>query len=183
MRFRPANISLINRRHYLPRLLLTLSLKYKNKNHPTDSKMLTGSHHINVPYRLPSESEWEYAARAGTATRFWWGDDDKVAADFAWFKDNSGNQPHSVGLKPANPFGLYDIVGNVWQWTEDCYAERYTGVPTEGNANEVGKDCLRSDRGGSWLYPAWLLRPATRERNPANYRDMIMGFRLAMTFP
>jgi formylglycine-generating enzyme required for sulfatase activity len=134
-------------------------------------------------YRLPSESEWEYAARADTTTRFWWGDDDKVAADFAWFKDNSANQPHSVGLKPANPFGLYDIVGNVWQWTEDCYAESYVGVPTDGSANEVGKDCLRSDRGGSWLYAAWLLRAATRERNPANYRDVIMGFRLASTLP
>ena len=65
------------------------------------------------------------------------------------FKDNSGDRPHSVGLKPANPFGLYDIVGNVWQWTEDCYAEKYTGAPTDGGANEVEKDCLRSDRGGS----------------------------------
>ena len=65
------------------------------------------------PYRLPSEAEWEYAARAGTTTRFWWGDDDDGAAAHAWYKDNSDGKTHAVGLKPANPFGLYDMVGNV----------------------------------------------------------------------
>src|SRR5438105_5199871 len=73
------------------------------------------------------------------------------------------------------------MVGNVWQWTEDCYAESYANASTDGSANEAGKDCLRVDRGGSWMYPAWLLRSATRERNPADYRDAIMGFRLAKT--
>ncbi|HEV2699154.1 MAG TPA: SUMF1/EgtB/PvdO family nonheme iron enzyme [Terriglobales bacterium] len=68
-----------------------------------------------------------------------------------------------------------------WQWTEDCYADTYANTPTDGRANETGKGCLRVDRGGSWLYHAWLLRPATRERNPADYRDAIMGFRPART--
>ncbi|MGI9104142.1 MAG: SUMF1/EgtB/PvdO family nonheme iron enzyme [Terriglobales bacterium] len=133
------------------------------------------------PYRLPSESEWEYAARAGTTTRFWWGDDDTNAGTYAWYKGNSGGQTHPVGSKPANTFGVYDMVGNVWQWTEDCYAENYIHAPKDGSASEAGKDCLRVDRGGSWLYPAWLLRSATRERNPADYRDIIMGFRVART--
>lgn len=128
-----------------------------------------------APYRLPSESEWEYAARAGTATRFWWGDDENRASDHAWYRENSGGRTHPVGSKPANAFGLSDMAGNVWQWTEDCYAESYASAPPAGN------DCLRVDRGGSWLYPAWLLRPATRERNPANFRDRIMGFRVART--
>jgi formylglycine-generating enzyme required for sulfatase activity len=88
-----------------------------------------------------------------------------------------------VGLKPANAFGLYDMVGNVWQWTQDCYAESYANAPSDGQPNETGDDCLRVDRGSSWLYPAWLLRSATRERNPAGYRDIIMGFRLARTLP
>jgi formylglycine-generating enzyme required for sulfatase activity len=136
-----------------------------------------------APYRLPSESEWEYAARAGTTTRFWWGDDDTGADDHAWYKSNSGGQTHPVGSKPSNSFGLYDIVGNVWQWAEDCYADSYANTPADGSANETGNTCLRVDRGSSWLYPAWLLRSATRERNPAEYRDIIMGFRLARTFP
>jgi len=135
------------------------------------------------PYRLPSESEWEYAARAGTTTRFWWGDDDASAGDHAWYKGNSGGQTHPVGSKPSNSFGLYDMAGNVWQWTEDCYADSYADAPTDGSASEVGNACLRVDRGASWLYPAWLLRPAVRERNPAGYRDVIMGFRLARTLP
>ena len=135
------------------------------------------------PYRLPSESEWEYAARAGTTTRFWWGDDDAGADNHAWYKSNSGGQTHPVGSRPSNSFGLYDMAGNVWQWTEDCYADSYANAPTDGSASEVGNNCLRVDRGASWLYPAWLLRPAVRERNPADYRDVIMGFRLARALP
>jgi formylglycine-generating enzyme required for sulfatase activity len=136
------------------------------------------------PYRLPTESEWEYAARAGTMTRFWWGDDDRRAADHAWFKDNSGDRTHPVGSKPANAFGLYDVVGNVWQWTEDCYVDSYAGAPADGSAVETGGSaCRRVDRGGSWFYPPWLLRSAPRERNPADYRDIMLGFRLARTLP
>ena len=145
------------------------------------------------PYRLPSESEWEYAARAGTSTRFWWGDDVAAASDHAWYKFNSDGQTHPVGLKLANAFGLYDLVGNVWQWTEDCYDNSYAPAPVDGHANETpssnvhandsqGK-CLRVDRGSSWMFPAWALRSATRERNPSDYRDTIMGFRVAMTLP
>jgi formylglycine-generating enzyme required for sulfatase activity len=140
-----------------------------------------GSTSTEGAYRLPSEAEWEYAARAGTTTRFWWGDDDSSAANYAWYKGNAGGKTHPVGSKPPNPFGLYEMVGNVWQWTEDCYAESYANASTDGSANQAAKDCLRVDRGGSWMYPAWLLRSATRERNPADYRDAIMGFRLAKT--
>lgn len=105
------------------------------------------------------------------------------AAAYAWFKANSGDQTHPVGLKPANGFGLYELVGNVWQWTEDCYAETYANAPVDGRAADSGKTCLRVDRGSSWMYDAWLLRSATRERNPANFRDAIMGFRLARMLP
>jgi formylglycine-generating enzyme required for sulfatase activity len=143
------------------------------------------------PYRLPSESEWEYAARAGTTTWFWWGDDEAAAAAHAWFGSraghppvvaNSGGRTHPVGEKPANRFGLYDMAGNVWQWTADCYAETYAAAPTDGAPFEA-KACMRVDRGGSWAFATWLLRPATRERNPADFRDTIMGFRVARTLP
>ena len=163
-----------------------------------------GAASVNGPYRLPSEAEWEYAARAGTTTKFYWGDDDAAAPVHAWFNANSGcekveglfcdqGQTHPVGAKPPNAFGLYDMAGNVWQWTEDCYDNSYAGVPADGRANEApsndtkAKDgqgnCLRVDRGSSWMFPAWQLRPATRERNPADYRNDIMGFRPARTLP
>jgi len=147
-------------------------------NNKVRSRGLTSS---DGPYRLPSEAEWEYAARAGTTTRFWWGDDDARAADRAWYKINSGGRTYPVGSKPASLFGLYDMAGNVWQWTEDCYAESYTNAPANGSASEGKTDCLRVDRGGSWFYPTWLLRSATRERNPPDYRDIMLGFRVART--
>jgi len=143
----------------------------------------TVSSSANGTYRLPTEAEWEYAARAGTTTRFWWGDKDAVAADHAWFKHNSDGHSHPVGSKDANTFGLYDMVGNVWQWTEDCYADTYAKAPANGTASENPNGCMRVDRGSCWLYPAWLLRSATRERNPADFRDVIMGFRVARTLP
>jgi formylglycine-generating enzyme required for sulfatase activity len=163
-----------------------------------------GTASAGASYGLPSEAQWEYAARAGTTTRFYWGDDDAAAPAYAWFNVNSGcervtglscdhGRTHPGGTKPPNAFGLYDMAGNVWQWTEDCYDNSYAGIAANGRANETpssdpkardgqGK-CLRVDRGSSWMFPAWLLRPATRERNPADYRNNIMGFRVARTLP
>jgi formylglycine-generating enzyme required for sulfatase activity len=156
------------------------------------------------PYRLPSESEWEYAARAGTTTKFYWGDDVSGAPAHAWLNANSGctkvnglfcdgGQTHPVGAKPPNAFGLYDMAGNIWQWTEDCYDDSYAPAPADGRANETpssdpqSKDhqgnCLRVDRGGSWMFPAWLLRAATRQRDPDENRSVIIGFRVARTLP
>jgi formylglycine-generating enzyme required for sulfatase activity/tRNA A-37 threonylcarbamoyl transferase component Bud32 len=136
-----------------------------------------------VDFVLPTEAQWEYAARAGTTTLFWWGDDAGAAATHAWFDANAGGGTHPVGLTPPNKFGLYDMAGNVWQWTQDCYAESYGGAPVDGSAATGKADCLRSDRGGSWFYPVWLLRSATRERNPKEYRDLVMGFRVAKSLP
>ena len=135
-------------------------------------------------YRLPSESEWEYAARAGTSTWFWWGDDDSGANRHAWYNDNADGHTHPVGSQPANAFGLYDMVGDVSQWTADCYAGSYANTPADGAPLDPGDSCLRGwrvDRGGSWWGRAWMLRPATRERNPDDFRLRTMGFRVAKT--
>ena len=151
-----------------------------------------GSMGRDGPYRLPTEAEWEYATRAGTTTKFWWGDDADRAAAFAWYnpsratafawhKPYSRGGTHPVGLKSANRFGLFDMTGNVWQWTQDCYAPSYAGAPNDGGPAAYRTCRLRSDRGGSWLYPVALLRSATRERNPDDFRAAILGFRVAKT--
>jgi len=142
-----------------------------------------GASSAQGPYRLPTESEWEYAVRAGTTTTFWWGDDPALAGTNAWYRSNAGAETHPVGSKAPNPFGLYDAVGDVWQWTEDCYAESYASAPTDGTAAEGPATCLRVDRGGTWFFPERFLRPATRERNPADYRNIMMGFRVARSMP
>ena len=136
-------------------------------------------------YRLLSEAEWEYAARAGTTTRYWWGDDigrnnaNCRGCGSEW--DNSQTAP--VGKFPANAFGLHEVHGNVWEWVEDVLHEDYTGAPDDGSAwTEGGDQGRRVLRGGSWYYDPRFLRSAFRFRiNPVN-RDYRVGFRVARTF-
>jgi formylglycine-generating enzyme required for sulfatase activity len=103
------------------------------------------------PYRLLSEAEYEYAARAGTTTTYSFGDDSAMLGDYAWFLDNSGHRAHPVGEKKPNAFGLYDMHGNVEQWVEDCWHESYYGAPREGSAWTSGDCTVRVVRGGTWL--------------------------------
>ena len=113
-------------------------------------------------YRLPTEAEWEYACRAGTTTRFYYGDDPGYArlTDFAWFLDNSANSTHPVGQKLPNPWGLYDMAGNVWEWCQDWYGAYAGGSLTDPQRSASGGS--RVLRGGSWGEPASYARSARR---------------------
>ena len=102
-------------------------------------------------YRLPSEAEWEYACRAGTQTRYSFGDDESKLNEYAWYDKNSGSETHPVGQKKPNPWGLYDMHGNVWEWVQDRWHGDYNGAPSDGSAWEDGSGSDRVDRGGSWI--------------------------------
>jgi formylglycine-generating enzyme required for sulfatase activity len=128
-------------------------------------------------YRLPSEAEWEYAARAGTTTRYSFGDDESELEDHAWYGENSEGRTHPVGQKKPNPWGLYDMHGNVREWVQDKYHISYNGAPSDGSAWEDGSGGARIDRGGSWLYDAWGCRSADRCA-VLGARTPDLGFRL-----
>jgi formylglycine-generating enzyme required for sulfatase activity len=138
-------------------------------------------------YRLPSEAEWEYACRAGTKTAFSFGD--TITTDQANYDGNftynggargvyrRGTTP--VGAFPANPWGLYDMHGNVWEWVQDVIHDNYEGAPLDGSAWEEGGDQARRVlRGGSWLYNPRYLRSALRNGFSAALSNDIVGFRV-----
>lgn len=130
-------------------------------------------------YRLPSEAEWEYAVRAGSTTDFSFGNDVKLLAEYAWFSENSDSKTHPVGLKKPNSFGLYDMHGNVWEWTQDCWNISYIGAPTDGSSWARGDCSLRVVRGGSWISIPSDLRSAYRIWVTSAIRFSNDGFRVA----
>jgi formylglycine-generating enzyme required for sulfatase activity len=129
--------------------------------------------------RLPSEAEWEYAARAGSTSRYFWGDSDAKAGDYAWFFRNAEGATHPVGEKRPNDFGLYDMAGNVWEWTQDYWHDNYRGAPCDGAAWEDGYRECRGLRGGSMFDFPQYLRSAYRSMNQPNVKSDYLGFRLA----
>jgi formylglycine-generating enzyme required for sulfatase activity len=140
------------------------------------------------PYRLLSEAEWEYAARAGTSTPFWWGSSITARANYEGkyvFVGDGGKFEYRKGTVPAgsfdaNPWGLYDVHGNAWQWTEDCWHENYNDAPADGSAWTTG-NCNngRVVRGGSWGNDPSYLRAA--QRSWFTDETYFVGFRLART--
>jgi formylglycine-generating enzyme required for sulfatase activity len=163
-----------------------------------DAKAYVGwlSRQTRHRYRLLSESEWEYVARAGTNSRYVWGDDPEGACKHANLYDQSAlklNMPYAaancsdgyegvapVASFPPNAFGVYDMIGNVWQWVEDCYLYEYPAWPVDGAPVEVLSACpLRSIRGGSWGTRVDRLRPSWRGRDPESRMNILFGFRIA----
>ncbi|RXA21688.1 formylglycine-generating enzyme family protein [Methanosarcina sp. MSH10X1] len=135
----------------------------------------------NPIFRLPAEAEWEYAARAGTATAYFFGDDESKLTEYAWFLKNSGLETHPVGLKKPNPWGLYDIYGNAGEWVQDEYHISYKGAPVNGKAWENSFPSIstpvRIRRGGGWNGNAGCCRSAERLFAPQDKSLNSLGFR------
>jgi formylglycine-generating enzyme required for sulfatase activity len=129
-------------------------------------------------YRLLSEAEWEYAARAGNPDQWTFAD----KAQYTWFVLNSGGKTQPVGNKEPNAFGLHDMSGNVWEWVEDCYAD-YRTEPRDGSPVTSGDCSRRVIRGGSWGDDPIYLRAASRSRRASDFRGNAVGFRVARTLP
>jgi len=142
------------------------------------------------PYRLPSEAEWEYAARGGTTTARWWGNE--IGSDNANCNGCGSKYDFHVlsdvdAFKP-NPFGLYGMLGNAWQWTADCWHPSYAGAPKDGSAWTRGGDCTKHViRGGSWDNTPIFVRSATRSGSLHNGGEFdyssLAGFRVARDLP
>lgn len=130
-------------------------------------------------YRLPSEAEWEYAARAGTQSAYSFGDSAADLGQYAWFgEDFARGGTHPVGQKRPNAWGLYDVHGNVWEWVEDTFAPYASKTPQGVQGGSAGRD--KTVRGGSWYQTATSWRSAFRKGYPPDYRGISIGFRLVM---
>jgi len=146
----------------------------------TKQDRLSGKLPAGWEYRLPTEAQWEYACRAGSRTRYSFGDDESRLGDYAWYKKNAWDigekYAHRVGVKRANVWGLHDLYGNVWEWCRDGYKQELPG----GTDPEVTtKAADRVIRGGSWDFAAWSCRSARRNGGVPGNRLIILGFRLA----
>lgn len=140
------------------------------------------------PYRLPSEAEWEYAARAGTTTDYWWGNIPEISS--ANYIETPGYGPFPVASLGPNSWGLYNMHGNVSEWVEDCFHESYFGAPTDGSAwvtdytwTDPAEDWVRVLRGGDYVSNANEMRSSYRGRVDSSYSGPNIGFRVALTLP
>lgn len=129
-------------------------------------------------YRLPTEAEWEFAARGGNSSYGYKYSGSNNIDNVAWYYGNSGSKTHPVGTKSPNELGIYDMAGNVWEWCQDRYGIYNSGSQTNPHGPSSGS--YRLIRGGSWLNDAWYCRVASRNYYPPGYRNNPLGLRLAL---
>ncbi|MCW5906766.1 MAG: formylglycine-generating enzyme family protein [Chitinophagales bacterium] len=129
-------------------------------------------------YRLPTEAEWEYAARGGSKSQGYQYAGGNNPDEIGWYEVNSNKQSHPVGQKKPNELGLYDMSGNVWQWCNDWYDENYYQNSPAKDPQGPGRDSYRTCRGGSWWSEVGDLRLSNRDRYPPDARDDDVGFRI-----
>ena len=142
------------------------------------------SQKTNKTYRLPTEAEWEYAARAGTTSEFWWGDEVGLSkANCRNCGPDIGHQSEPVDSFEANPWGLYNVHGNVWEWVQDCWNPTHDGAPGDGSARLTGDCVQRVMRSGSWYYFSKNVRSAWRFKNDARVRSYGIGLRVLRELP
>lgn len=166
-----------------------MAARIRHPDHPVTASWLDAQEFIRrlnaredgEHYRLPTEAEWEYAARAGTSTIYFFGNDDQLLSRYAWYgEDFDSGGTHPVGKKQPNPWGLYDIHCNVWEWVQDWYDPQYYANSPEADPPGPASGRQRVVRGGSWHHSATSWRPAFRRNYPPEYRGVSVGLRLVL---
>jgi formylglycine-generating enzyme required for sulfatase activity len=163
---------------------------FKGPNNPVESiswndcqqfldKLNAKTHPGGGKFRLPTEAQWEYACRAGSTTKYCFGDDESRSGKYAWYRENSGSRAHPVGEKKPNAWGLYDMHGNVWQWCADWFDNGYYAKSPVNDPTGPTGGSFRVIRGGSWDYAAWRCGSARRNIGSLELRDNSVGFRVS----
>jgi formylglycine-generating enzyme len=170
------------------RLMDSNPSKFLGENHPVDRVSWLDSKafidRLNKfentnRYRFATEAEWEYAARAGSQTEYYWGP--TIDNDYAWYYGTANYHTHPVGLKKPNAFGLYDMSGNLWEWVNDWFHKDYYKKKEKNNPKGPDSGKFRVRRGGSWANFTKYIRSASRYRGRPDHKHHIMGFRIAFT--
>ncbi|MCE3009685.1 MAG: formylglycine-generating enzyme family protein [Proteobacteria bacterium] len=182
------NPSIVKRKSFCPGDYVEINAASLCPNNPVESVSWNDAQDFiaklnatdaDYSYRLPTEAEWEFSARGGTQTAFWYGNNTNRLADYAWFIGNAGGITHAVGSKPANQYGLYDAQGNVWQWVQDWYGIYSTNRQQDPVGEATGSS--RVVRGGSGANNAQDVRAAIRKYVDPGKRYNNVGFRLVRT--